>query len=73
MIFVDNTRSNWFPNSGCVNLTLPEKEFLENFGKSVRLNRYSHSGKLGMSSKLSASGSRKVGKVQKMMLRAGFF
>ena len=34
--------------------SLPEKEFLEKIGKSVRLTRYSHSGKLEMSSKLSA-------------------
>ena len=53
--------------------SLPEKNFLENFVKSVQLIRYSHSGKLRMSSKLSAPGSRKVGKIQKNYLTRGLF
>ena len=54
--------------------SLPEKEFLEKFGKSVRLTRYSHFGKLGTSFKLSAPGSRKVGKIgQKNDITRGFY
>ena len=51
---------------------------MEKFGKSVRFTRYSHSGKLGMSgmsSKLSAPGSRKFkleNSDRKMILRASF-
>ena len=50
---------------------LPQKEFLGKIGKSVRLPRYSYYGKLGMYSKLSAPGSRKVGKIMKNDITCG--
>ena len=53
----------------------PEKEFtLKKIGKSVRLNQYYHSGKLGISSKLFAPGAlEKLKSLRKMSLSASFF